>query len=631
MRFIKPESWRPAGILDLEPNAWRALRHGGSTCVVAGPGAGKTEFLAQRATYLLQTGICPHPFRILAISFKKDAAENLALRVRQRCPPEQARRFLSMTFDAFAKSLVDRFYQAIPSDWRPTRTYNIIFPKDRDYKNFLTGVLYSAPAAWQSSVAEIQPSSLEKHYVAKWPLPVPVSRPRTGAEFAVQQWWKHNLRTVGSSSLTFVMINRMAELILRINQSIHQALNITYPYVFLDEFQDTTYAQYSLLLTAFHRSAAKLTVVGDDKQRIMVWAGARVDAFDKAAVDFNAQRIPLLANYRSSNELVRIQHVIAQAMDAGTHMAQSHVTCKVAGDVAQIWSFSDEQAEAMHMAGWIKDDMRERGLSPRDYAILVRQTADRVEDQLTTPFGDAALSLRNESKPIGKTTLQDLLAEELTQIVLAVMRLSIEQRAPDSWQIAARALGTLRAADADNELAWLRAEKQLAVFVTRLRTFFSSNPPTRDTALIASELVFSFIDLKAVASTMWAYGLGDNLAIAHDAFKEFFGSCAEGVLTWKECLEVFEGIHQIPLLTIHKSKGLEYDTVIFFGLDDKLWWSYTAKSHEGMATFFVGLSRAKQRVIFTYCRNRGTRRQVADLYELLSAAGVPEVEWEPLP
>ena len=75
MPRVRPDDWRPRGIDDLEPQAWRALRQAGCTCVVAGPGAGKTEFLAQRAVYLLETGACPPPYRILAISFKSDAAE----------------------------------------------------------------------------------------------------------------------------------------------------------------------------------------------------------------------------------------------------------------------------------------------------------------------------------------------------------------------------------------------------------------------------------------------------------------------------------------------------------------------------------------------------------------------------
>src|SRR5687768_3270608 len=138
MSLVRPEDWRLQGVTDLELRAWEALRQTGrSVLVTAGAGAGKTEFLAQKATYLLQTGLCPAPQRILAISFKRDAARNLAERVARRCPPEQARRFNSYTFDAFAKSLVDRFRAAIPEPYRPPAEYRIVMPDSRDYNEFL--------------------------------------------------------------------------------------------------------------------------------------------------------------------------------------------------------------------------------------------------------------------------------------------------------------------------------------------------------------------------------------------------------------------------------------------------------------------------------------------------------------
>jgi hypothetical protein len=83
--------WQPIGITELELGAWGALRDDGCTAVVAGPGAGKTEFLAQRAAFLLQTGRCPAPRRVLAISCKRDSAANLARRVTSRVPEHAAR------------------------------------------------------------------------------------------------------------------------------------------------------------------------------------------------------------------------------------------------------------------------------------------------------------------------------------------------------------------------------------------------------------------------------------------------------------------------------------------------------------------------------------------------------------
>ena len=75
-------------------------------------------------------------------------------------------------------------------------------------------------------------------------------------------------------------------------------------------------------------------------------------------------------------------------------------------------------------------------------------------------------------------------------------------------------------------------------------------------------------------------------------------------------------------MTIHKSKGLEYHSVIFVGLDDGSWWSFATDEIEGTAGFFVAFTRAKQRVVFTYCARRGTRKKIAALYDLLEQAGV---------
>lgn len=112
--MIRPEDWTPVDGLALEPNALNAVREVTSNVVVtAGPGAGKTELLAQRADFLFRTGACPYPRRILAISFKVDAARNLQRRVRLRSGARFAARFDSFTFHAFAKRLIDNYRPAL--------------------------------------------------------------------------------------------------------------------------------------------------------------------------------------------------------------------------------------------------------------------------------------------------------------------------------------------------------------------------------------------------------------------------------------------------------------------------------------------------------------------------------------
>lgn len=92
---------------------------------------------------------------------------------------------------------------------------------------------------------------------------------------------------------------------------------------------------------------------------------------------------------------------------------------------------------------------------------------------------------------------------------------------------------------------------------------------------------------------------------------------------WLQVCDDFDGTEAVVLQTVHKSKGLEYHTVFFVGIDDEQWWSHKNEPISSVATFFVGLSRAAQQNIFTYCSERGARHDVADLYRLLEAAGVP--------
>ncbi len=313
-RPLPPEAWRPRGIPDLEPNAWAALCREESTSVVAGPGAGKSEFLAQRAVYLLETGLCKGPQQILAISFKTDAAENLAARVRKRCPPELAGRFISLTFDAFTKSLVDRFHATIPQQWRPTRPYEIDFPTKRVVEYELNRIRNIAQPAWQSRISELSPGTFEAKIVGSHRLAIdPRQQLTTAEEFAIYCWLHKRIFGTDISKLTFVTLNRLAELAIRANSEISRALRMTYPYVFVDEFQDTSFAQYDFLLSLFSQSRTVVTAVGDHKQRIMGWAGARQDSFERFEHDFGALRVNLLFNFRSSPELVRVQHFIALA------------------------------------------------------------------------------------------------------------------------------------------------------------------------------------------------------------------------------------------------------------------------------------------------------------------------------
>jgi superfamily I DNA/RNA helicase len=177
----------------------------------------------------------------------------------------------------------------------------------------------------------------------------------------------------------------------------------------------------------------------------------------------------------------------------------------------------------------------------------------------------------------------------------------------------------------DDDLGEARTEEQLTTFVTALRTDMANTAPSAASAAMFADRTFAFVDLVAIARTYIEYSTGDLLAMMVDAFKRHLAASVDGAATWTDALDAFEGIGQIPLMTVHKSKGLEYDTIVFVGLDDQAWWAHRPGNPEGLATFFVGLSRAKQRAIFAFCGERGQRQRVAEPFQLLTDAGVPEI------
>jgi len=223
-RRVGSDDWQPVGISELEPHAIDVVRSTNNRSVIAGPGSGKTELLAQRACYLLQCGISPPPQRILAISYKRDGASNLEKRVQARVHPTLAYRFDSRTFDSFSKSLVDRFSQALPERWRPSLDYEIANATGRIVRDFLRRLTPPASVGTVADIVTISVKTFEKRHIVAALLAVDGIKNPTPGQWAAQQFWENWLRGGDRSYLTFAMIGRLAELLVRTNPMVRDAL-----------------------------------------------------------------------------------------------------------------------------------------------------------------------------------------------------------------------------------------------------------------------------------------------------------------------------------------------------------------------------------------------------------------------
>jgi superfamily I DNA/RNA helicase len=632
---IDPADWRPRDIEGLEPAAWDALRAGAAS-VTAGPGAGKSEFLAQRASYLLETGLCRPPQQILAISFKRDAAANLRQRVQTRLP-DHAERFSSMTFDAFTKSIVDRFKDLLPPAWAMSGNYRIGFASQIEVRDFLGNVAGAAPEEFRDGVYGIRQAGFITNDVGSYDLEAEPQEPTTAVEYAVQQWWAQKYQTHEVPTVDFVMLNRLAELLIRSSAQLQRALTATYPFVFVDEFQDTTYAQYSFLMSVFARGGTTVTVVGDRKQRIMGWAGALTDAFAQFEHDFDAEPFELTWNFRSTRELVELQHRFATRLDPASQQQLSQVVSQVGESSTQIWSFSNARLEAESIAAWIASDIEQSGRLPAEYAVIARQRVADLEPELAQALTAQGLKLRNDDAQVGDLRLQDLLKDDLARLLIGLVRLGAARGGqPQTWREVTATLTRVARTDRDREVG-SSIDDALSDFLAELRSWFAATPLAEHTTTepvieLTEELTAALVDkltafvkFDDIAQKRILADRPEDLAVTLQAFKIRLADVLGRVDEWDQVAGAFTDDEAVPLLTIHRSKGLEYHTVFFVGLDDDQWWAHARDTVESTMAFFVGVSRAAERLIFTQCDQRGSTGRIADLYEVLNEAGVPFV------
>lgn len=630
-RLITPAVWTPRGIEELEPDAEVAVRAHENTAVVAGPGAGKTELLAQRACFLLETGACPAPKRILAISFKRDAARNLRDRVRRRAGPSLGRRFDSYTFDAFAKGVLDQFLYALPDDLRPTPDYDVMLgsPRREDVADILRRM---EPAKEFGQALDLRAFEAESFYTDTV-LRSKLSEPPADLEhWAAQEFWRQLLFGADRSKLYFGMINRLALAIVSNDARVRRAYRSTYSHVFLDEFQDTTRAQYSLTHVLFHGTGTVLTAVGDPQQRIMGWAGALRNAFAAFVPDFGAAEKRLKRNRRASPEIAPVVRFLAAKLreEAGDAEAAEIAALEGGGpppDACGAFIFEDNDAEA----DWIADQiasLRDRGLAPRDICILARNRAALYTEATVQSLARRGVDARLEE------ALQDLLSEPVVSLLILALRATFTERPGVAWAELRSELRALHGFEDDHRTVALDAS--LAKLRASLRARAPAVPATSDElrAMVRTHLEPLFAAPLRNRHSQYQRGSFYDLTVSQlvsELVKIGAGT------SWEGSLASIEGTTSIPIMSIHKSKGLEYSAVFFVGLEDGAFWSFARSRREAaeeLNAFFVAISRAKSRVAFTYAKQRTlagatrrqSRQQIRELYDLMEAAGVRLVE-----
>jgi superfamily I DNA/RNA helicase len=596
MKYTTAEKWVPADDFVLEDNALATVSSTANTLVIAGPGAGKTELLAQRACYLLETNHCRAPRKILAISFKRDAAENLAARVKLRTDENINHRFVSHTYDAFAKLLLDRFRYGLPKEYQPHKDYVIDtaqFP-EQIMSAFELRLPGCSRGRDSRETRSIRTQLMDSISAADYPL----NNQDTATEVLLEI-----LNGPGQATLTFSIINRLVGYLLRSNPKIVSYLRQTYTHVFLDEFQDTTQRQYDVLKEIFLGGNTIITAVGDPKQRIMLWAGAKANIFAEFENDFGAERVPLVRNYRSTPRLIELQNILT-----ANHLG-STVTClpppdtETEEDAATFYHFNNYQQEATEIAETIRQIIEGGEVDPRDVCLLYKQQPAHYGEVMIQALANLGINARVENE------FQDLMTEPLVRFIVNLLQGSCDDSAKEAREKVIYEYFNFNNVVGDHPM--LLEEIRIRNQLKQLKSLI--NAATTWPEIVAE--INRLIDEITFAKFSAHYPQYNELSY----FKECQQKCTDhirdayaasgDILT---ALNIFLGTESVPLMTVHKSKGLEFDTVFFIGFEDQTFWNFSRQPDEDTRAFFVALSRAKKQVNFTFCESRINNFQNTD-------------------
>ncbi len=521
--MIPVERWEAAGSLTLEPNALIAAkttdRH---LALTAGPGAGKTEVLAQRADFLLRTGTSRYPSRILAIAFKVDASQNLRNRVRQRCGPELASRLDSLTFHAFAKGIIDKFRTSL------------------------------------------------------------VGADQLNADYSIGE------RRVQGQSIRFQDMVPLATTIVQTSQFARNAVRYTYSHVFLDEFQDCTAEQYEFIRTCFAGTSVQLTAVGDTRQRIMGWAGALEGIFDKYASEFGPLSLSLYQNFRSRPRLRRMQNAMVRKMDPKAALDEDALPGEE-GVIGFIQG-ADATKEAELVAASVKSRIGDDGVAPSEIAILVSRDQQYFCQPLRLALQAAGIPFREEDD------VHIFANEPIAKVITDLLLVAGTTASPEAHKRLLNALVYSQAMDDEQEY---RARSRWNRFVTDVQSAITQGAIVggdRDGLRKIIDDLFTVVGRDAIVAMSNDYAYGSRLdELVEEALERLHTLLAAGT-DIGTALSAFSADKAVRVMSIHKSKGLEFDTVYVLGVEQETFWG---DADDQRSAFFVAISRAKERLILT--------------------------------
>ena len=288
----------------------------GPSLIVAGAGSGKTRVLTYKIAYLIQSGTPPE--RIMALTFTNKAAKEMKERIGAMVGFDVAEKIRMGTFHSvFARILqMESYALEMTSNFTiydETDSKNLIADIVREYK--LETDAYK-PSKIKAKISKAKNELMEPDIYLSNPM-IRENDEKDRMKYCGEIYKLYQDRLKVSNAMDFddLLLNTFK--LFRDNPSTRERYQETYDWVLVDEFQDTNIAQMQVLMQLCRRKQ-NLVVVGDDAQSIYSFRGANINNILMFNNVFqNARTFKLEQNYRSTQTIVAganslIHHNVAQ-------------------------------------------------------------------------------------------------------------------------------------------------------------------------------------------------------------------------------------------------------------------------------------------------------------------------------
>jgi len=607
-------------LFDLNPEQLEAVYHEtGPMLILAGAGTGKTRTITARIAYLISQGA--DPSKILAVTFTNKAAREMKERIAGMVEPDEAKAVTASTFHA----LCLRILRADAHHLGYKENFSIFDEGDQ------MGLIKKIITRVAGKDEKLDPN-LAKNMISKaknngWNAPTDEDT----LIGSVYRRYDQELRAL--NAMDFDDLLGKAVGLLTDHPEVCAKWRARVKHLQVDEFQDTNKLQLDLVSLLASGDPPNVCVVGDDDQSIYGWRGAEVSNILEFERHFpNPRVIRLEQNYRSTNAILGAANRLIK--NNPRRRGKNLWSPKQGGEPVKVVGVPDDRKEAEFVVQEIAAHRDSAKLPWEHFAVIYRMNAQsrmleenlrkhkipyrlvggksfferrEIKDitaymsVLLNPSDDPAL-LRIIGAPprgIGATTVELALAFSVERNLSLFDAL----RHPEYLETCSRKAGEAIRVFADE------------IEATRVRV----QTPGADCAEIISSLLENcgyLEDLKRSCKT------SEESMNREENVKEMLRDLAEHQKKSRSNLQTFldeisldrereedkEDNRGVTLITMHAAKGLEYPHVFLVGAEDGLLPHERSKTEgtvdEERRLFYVGITRAMQTLVITWCRGR---------------------------